>query len=147
MKRLFIILFASLFCVGLFAAGPEIPIIDANIFNSEKNEFDASYILNYINDSCTNIYSIFAIKDSNNKEYEIIFTSNSCITDIQVSLIYSFRSEKVFNTYLKNIDTLHPEKSFKEIREFFISKGITPKNIYSEDRKKVEIQVYEMELF
>lgn len=143
MKKLFIFILASVFCFGLFAAGPDIPIVEASLLESE-NDFDISNYYNYIDNTCTNIYSIVAIKDNTKKEYGIIFINNSCITDAQISLIYTFHSEKLFNTYLKNIDTLHLDKSFKEIREFFISKGVEPKNIYSENRQHILMQIYEL---
>ena len=142
MKKLFIFILASVFCFGLFAAGPDIPIIE----DSEQN-IDISDRLNYINNSCTNSYSIYAIKDKKNNVYSIMFSNTSCITDISIHLGFSFKNEKLFNTYLKTIDTLDLEKCFEQYRMIFLKEGIEPKNYYSLDRHKVEMQLYEYYIY
>ncbi|WP_407432521.1 hypothetical protein, partial [Methanobrevibacter sp.] len=76
MKKLFILILTSLFCVGLFAA-PKIP---------KSDTIDTSKYLTYLNDSGTNLYSTIAVSNKNENIYLFSINNQSYITDTYISI-------------------------------------------------------------
>lgn len=143
MKKILLLL--SIFVLvtfRVFSVSPEIPIIE----DSER-DVDISEGYNYINNSCTNTYFVYAVKDVQKNIYGIYFSNTSCLSDTNVTLAFSFKNEKMLNTYLKTINTSNLEKTFEEYRIVFITHGVEPLNIYTTDRTKLLMQLYEYNIY
>ena len=119
MKKLFILILASLFCVGLFAA-PKIPKTD--------NFADLDNALSYINTSCQNIYYIYSVVFGVDDDYiyELWFRNHSYITDVDVLLVISFPNETSLDNYIETINTVNLETEFDRIRNSLLNDGIQP---------------------
>lgn len=138
MKKLTILILASLFCFGLFAA-PKIPKIN-NYFSALKDDYSGSNYYCYVNNSCTNIYKIFA--EVNGNHYTLYFKNLSLQTDIEIALLLNFSSETALDNYINNIDTTNLETEFLVLRNKFIKQNIAP--IYKTDENNKIVTVMYM---
>lgn len=141
MKKLTtILILVFIVSAGLFA-NPKIPKID-NYLDSLDSDFTGKNYLCYMNDSCTNLYKIFAVTD---KKYTLYFSNTSLITNINITLCMLFPSEKDLDNYIYELDTSDLENEFKSIRRTIIKYNINP--VYSTGKdnaiSKITYTVYQ----
>ncbi len=130
LTTLFILVFLS---VGLFA-NPKIPKTD-NYFNTLIA--DNNDVYSFVNDSCQNVYKIYAVV--NEKEFELHFINKSYITNVEISITIDFDNEQRLDEFIKKINTSDLEGSFISLRKYIIQLDINPTNLLDENNniKKV----------
>lgn len=134
MKKLFILILANLFCLGLFAVAPKVPKM--------VNYSDTDPYL-YISNDCLNMYRIIANVHSDKKSsnYQLSFINYSLVIDTLISIQINFSSEQQLDNYIKDIDLSDLESEFKKLRQSLIKNNCTP-DIYpaiNSDLEKINI--------
>ena len=135
MKKLTTLILTALLCFGLFA-NPKIPKID-NYFKSLDPESNEVYF--FLNDSCQNVYTIFAVvNEENNCLY---FKNKSYITNIEISITINFNNEPDLDEFIKKINTSDLENNFNSLRKFIIQMNINP-TTFLDDNNNIEKVMY-----
>lgn len=134
MKKLTILILASLFCFGLFAA-PKIPKTDNYL--KARDSLSSDDCLVFVNNSGQNIYRIVA----ETKDNPTLWISNeSVLTGIRIVLSINFSNENVMDNFINlYIDSYDLEKVFTMIRDSLISSEITPFIVEKETNKVKEV--------
>ena len=130
MKRLFIFILASLFCVGLFAE-PKIPKTDNYYSTFETVSYNDFYT--YVSNSGQNVYKVFQLIDDN--KYSLYFINESYLTNITISIVLKFDNELSLSNFANRINTANIEQDFIDLRQYCIESDIEP--IYSVDKNRI----------
>ena len=112
LTTLFIVLFISI--SGLFEA-PKIPKTTETWPPLEY--FCNNNVLAYLNNSCQNVYAIWAVLEPKRNRYTLNFNNYSYLTDIEIDIAISFKSEEELDALINKINTADLENEFKKIRK------------------------------
>lgn len=134
LTTLFIVLFISI--SGLFAA-PKIPKTTETWPPLEY--FGNENVLAYVNNSCQNVYTIWAVLEPEKKRYTFNFNNYSYVTEIEIAISLNFQSEEKLDTFLKKIDTTDLENAFNKLRKELEIAGEGPLTIMNTDIKPKKI--------
>lgn len=117
MKKLFILILVSLFCVGLFAA-PKIP---KNINAITTNDRNCILYCDNNLEYCYEFY-IDLIRLSSYQENDFYFIKKSLNSNSEIQLIYCFTNEEDLDSFFESyFDDVFPSYQLSDTPELFLS--------------------------
>lgn len=125
MKKFFVIVSIFVLSLPLFA----IPKYDGTFFNNGVPEdlYNNKKAIQYINNSCQNLYALTVISDDSLYPYSIYFSNYSLVSKVEIILKISFSSEQELNEFsLKFVKSVNLEDAFLSVRQLFIDKWLKP---------------------
>ena len=139
MKKLFIFILTSLFCVGLFADITTIP--------KNTKTLSDDYALRYYDDKLENNYELLSIvwKTDSSQIIGLKTRKKSLITNVETVLTFYFKTEEELDDFIENV-IYHPGFSAKEIPDIFddfknwmIELGVEPLYVEGENHNPSQI--------